>query len=1332
MARKRNKKKKRRTQLDPYEVLEGKAPVTALELIRLVHRINPTNTEVAAKKASERYRVKARLQSLLIREFKESLHVEIPEPQNPQLVGLRLLHFEEDACHALIHELEDDAGSWIRRRIDEALAEKAAGRGDFPETPGSIEQLSNDSLSRNGELKERDEDISVNDWIDLGQKALDAYDYDLCERYYLKALKASRGGLEPALCVLELFVDHLAAYEKALDVSASFSTAAGKDRRVRILLGLSSVRCGHFEQALDYIARISDPRLVEIYLLVAGHFVREGDENRAAKALSNLKSYGNLEQESEIDKLEQEILRLKTKKLKHVEKEMILAWEEGRSDLGLEMAERILSSLPQNKAAQQVRREFEKQQRQDRITLLLNEADDAGGRHAFGREVDLLKQAIALGANAPELSKRLEYARNMAKRQREEMEIADLLRLWEEGRTGESLFQFIGFTEKQRRRIVQAVHDPHFRWVEEVLSSDRALNHKKVVDAILAFGQSKKGMEKGENLHRVIEGMNLHGKVLQYVPEARTVLKQAESMLRAMESRRNKDLLEKAGEFLTEGHRDLEKASHCLSGIKVRLLDETKKGYLEDLKSRLQHLETIQMLRQKYDSCSTRGDHFICMDMAEKLAEQEEEGHSNHWHDKAKEHAEILKREWSLVSCDIRKLPASYGYFGMKWMAEEPNCWLLPDGRHVVMATSHDRWVFVRTFCLDDQKFGDGIILRAPEKLLYSNIVISGKMLWIAGQGAHVLGLDLDPVTIRFWHDCSSSVKQDEVIENVWIFPEKGTLWLGKRDIENADEIIEIVDMEQERTIRTMKSFHFPIIMNCGDCFRVAISDRDQNFVRIYSEQGRTITAPQFEKRCAVNRAVPHPNGVDFVFLTYDDTGALDPFLGISDEDDVQYGDFILTLETKPDVKQRSEPTRIEDSHGELKHMMVASRDTGIIFVYFATDSGLDTGYNLAAFRPSERGFDLLYRVTAPEDLILFSDECSDRVAAIIPRNKKTRTMVLDERPPVFDVVDDSRTKGYYFPPFDSIWHCDVHTGAFNAEVLAHMGLLRDCSFEAFYEYLMEMRLSNDPDRVAPFIRALERSFRKDESEELRMLMQERYPDHCSTLFERAKGAAKKQNWREVISLLERILPADLDEGAACHRSHLLGMAYFAEGEAKSALRIWEEGARYEEGQCDLDPYITYARLSLMNEKKRKKTKIRSDMKRGLDLYETVDRYLEAKDWDGVITTVESADALETTDLQLAVRLTQAYLHQDVIPGDMRFICKVLVLANYCERYNGIAFRGNQVLPTYIEVWSEERLKKTAREASEWLGGLCGQVSESVSPEVGKSGAQKDQWSEDL
>lgn len=1315
MARKRKKKGEKRTQLDPYEVLEEKVPVTALELIRLIHRVNPTNTEWDVKKASERYRLKARLQSLLIRRFKESLQVEIPDPENPRLVGLRLLRFNEDACHAMIHELEDDAGSWVRRRIDEAPTEKAGDSGDVQETPGSSDPLSADSLSRDIGAEERDVDLTVDEWISLGKKALDAYDYEACERYYMHALKASSGGLEPALCVLELLVEHLAAYEKALDVSALFSAAAGKDQRVRILLGLSSAHCGHFEQALDYIDRISDPRVVDIRLLVAEHFIKEGDENRAAKTLSNLKSHENVERKPAIDRLEQKFLSLRAGKLEHVEKEMILAWEDGRSDVALELAERILSLLPRNKAAQQVRRGFEKQQRQDKIVQLLLDADDARGRNVYRREADLLKKAIALGANARELSQRLKYARNMAEKQRDEMETADLLRLWEEGRAGESLLQFMGFSKKQRRRIVQATHDPHFRWAEEALSSDSAMNCKKVVDSILTLGRSKKGLEKGENIDRIIQEMTLHCKVLQSVPEARTVLEQAESILRAMDSRKNKDLLEKAGQFLTEGHRDLEKASHCLSGIKVRRLDETDREYIEDLRSRLQRLEAIQMLRQKYDSCSARGDHFICMDMAEKLAEQEEEGQSNHWRDKVREHAEILKKAWPLVSCDIRGLPASYGSFGMKWMTEEPNCWLLPDGRHVVMVTSHGRWVFVRTFCLDDQKFRDGIILRAPEKLPYPNVVVAKEMLWIAGQDAHVLGLCLDPVTIKSWYEFSSSVKEDEVVEHALIFPEKGTLWLDKRNIEKGDEIIQVIDMEQERTIRKIKCFHLPVVINRGGRFEVAIPDRDENAVSICSEEGRTIVTFEFEKRCSVDWAVLHPNGVDYVFLTYDNKGVPNLFEDFADEDDDQYCDFILTLKTKPDVKQRNGSTKIEDSHGELLHVMAASRDTGIIFVYFATDSGLDTGFNLAAFRPSGRGFDLLYQVTAPEHLILFSDECSDRVAAIIPRNKKMQAMVLDDRPPRFDDVDDSKGQEYFFPSFDSIWHCDVQTGAFNAEVLAQMLILKDCSYEVFYRHLREIKLSNDPDRMASFISATERLFRMEESKKLSMRMQERYPDHCRVLLDRAKGAAKKQDWREVISLLERISPADLDGGSTCHRCHLLGMAYFVEGDSKNALRVWKEGARYEEGQCDLDPYITYARLSLMNEKQRKKCKMRKDMRRGLDLYETVNRYLKAKDWHEVIATVESADALETKDLQLMARLTQAYLHQEVVPGDMRFFCKVLVLANYCEQYDDLFFRGNRILPHYIEMWSEDRLKRTANEASEWLGGLCGQVSETGS-----------------
>ncbi|MBW2111562.1 MAG: hypothetical protein JRH00_09020 [Deltaproteobacteria bacterium] len=1081
-----------------------------------------------------------------------------------------------------------------------------------------------------------------------------------------------------------------------MDVSEAFSTAARKDNRVRILLGLASARCGHFEEALKYVDRLSDPRVAEIHLLAAEHFIREEDEIRAEQALSNLKPHENGERKPDIDKLKQELLDLKAK--------MASAWTEGRFDVALDLAKRILSTLPRNRAAQEIRRKFEKQQRQERIARLLAEADDARGLHVFAREVELLKKAIAAGADARELSERLEYARNMAEKQREEMEISQLLKLWEEGRIRESLLHFMGLTGKQRRRIAQIIHDPHFRWVEEAISSDRSISPKRVVDAALVLGRAKEGLEKTKNIHRVHKELSLHGRVLQSIPEARRILEQTESMLRALESAKNRDLLEKAQRFLTGDQRNLERAGHCLSSIKVKQLGESDKRRFSELRSRLKQMEKIQMLRQKYDFGASRGDHFICMDMAERLAEEKGED-SRYWRRKAKEHSEIVKREWSLVSCRAGELPASYGRLGIKWLLEEPVCCLFPDGRRLITATCHDRWVFVRTFSLDDQNFHDPILFRAPGKLSHPNMVLVGDTFWMAGYGACVLGLRLDPVTIRFWHDFSSSLKGDELLENALIFPSKRMFWLYKRHRETGDEKMQVISLEQGRITRKIKVFYMPIVVNRGGYFEIIMPDRDERVARVYSEEGRAIEAFQFGRFRVVSRAAIHPNGVDYVFLTYENREEIDFFEEFTDENDGQDPDFIVALETRPDVSQGGEPVRIEGLHGELYSVMASSRDAGIIFVYFASGSRIDEGMNLAAYRASERGFDLLYQVSAPERLILFSDEGSRRVG-VFGGNKEMQAMVLDERPPVFDDLGNSREKGYYFPMVESIWLCDVHTGVFHADVLATALMLRDCSYKRFHEYLTEIKRSNDPDRTATVLFALKRSLRVDEAEELKIWMEERYPDHCRVLFEKAKRAAKERNWPETISLLERITPHDLDDGSACHRCHILGMAYFAEGRVKSALSIWEEGTRYEEGQCDLDPCITCARLSLMSEEERKKTRIRDDMRRGLDLYEAVDQYMKINDWDRVIAVVESADALESSDIQLMARLARAYLSQEVLPGSVRFMCKVLVLANYCELHEDAYSRKDHIFPTCIEVWPDERLRETARQASEWLDAL--------------------------
>ena len=177
------------------------------------------------------------------------MQVEPPASETAQLVGFRLRHFDADAWHALINELDDDARSWTRRQIDETHAGGPIDSAEFPSESSLNYQQSSYQYPQNDRAGDRDEDLSVNELMNLGRKALEGYDYDACERYYLRVLEASHGGLEPALCILELFVDHLAAHEKALAVSESFSKSAAKDKGVKILLALSAARCGRWSAA---------------------------------------------------------------------------------------------------------------------------------------------------------------------------------------------------------------------------------------------------------------------------------------------------------------------------------------------------------------------------------------------------------------------------------------------------------------------------------------------------------------------------------------------------------------------------------------------------------------------------------------------------------------------------------------------------------------------------------------------------------------------------------------------------------------------------------------------------------------------------------------------------------------------------------------------------------------------------------------------------------------------------------------------------------------------------------------------------------------------------
>ncbi len=356
--------------------------------------------------------------------------------------------------------------------------------------------------------------------------------------------------------------------------------------------------------------------------------------------------------------------------------------------------------------------------------------------------------------------------------------------------------------------------------------------------------------------------------------------------------------------------------------------------------------------------------------------------------------------------------------------------------------------------------------------------------------------------------------------------------------------------------------------------------------------------------------------------------------------------------------------------------------------------------------KPTSRGFDELYRISVPADFILVSNERSDALVAMVASATDIHAVRLDHRPPCFDPVGEREEVAFSFPAFNSIWGCAEETGDFKKETLAATLPPTPDRLSMYRARSKEIRQQNDPDRAAVHIRVLNYSSLTNEAESLKNWMKQHHPDHCRVLMEAAKTAARKEDWPQVISLLERVAPRDLDGGSACHRCHLLGMAYFATGDAKKALRTWKRGKRYEGACCELDPYIAYANLSLKNEDQRKRARISTHMKSGLALFEAVDQFMNEGAWQSAVQAVESVGALGIRNMQLQARLAQAYLNQELKPNDSRFMCKILVLADFCGKYGDDFLRDNTILPYHLKTWPESRLKEIVSKSEAWLDSL--------------------------
>src|SRR6185437_4130818 len=180
--------------LDVQDVLGGRVHASAVELLDLIHQVNPTGRELPARVAELRYRQKARLQSLLVRSFAGEITV-VADPEREGTVSLLHRGHGRDACHAVIAELDEEARSWVQLQVDLGPHPDDAMRADIPRA-----RASGRGLPRPPALEsEQQEDEAPETLVLQAERALAEFDYEAARAALEGALVATHGAPGPAV-----------------------------------------------------------------------------------------------------------------------------------------------------------------------------------------------------------------------------------------------------------------------------------------------------------------------------------------------------------------------------------------------------------------------------------------------------------------------------------------------------------------------------------------------------------------------------------------------------------------------------------------------------------------------------------------------------------------------------------------------------------------------------------------------------------------------------------------------------------------------------------------------------------------------------------------------------------------------------------------------------------------------------------------------------------------------------------------------------------------------------------------------------------------------------
>lgn len=1322
----RKKIKKVSQQIDPYDVLNSKIKLTAHELVQLIHEVNPTGKMLGNKQTSELYQLKSHLQSHLILQYPDSLTVEPESLENFELIKINLKFYNENACHALLSELDDDARSWAQRAIDDAITQKSSQNNS---QNSSQKQVSPEKESHQSKLQGsvfQDEsspakqNLSESALIDAGHQALEHYDYATCEACFRQAFSQSKASLFATLSLFHFLIDQLASYSEVLELATKLSKKAAKNDEVKVLVALSRVHSQEIQQALAEIESISHPGTAEIYLLAAQYFVEKQDIQQAVQLLNQINPDHPSLLDHDIGSLKSKIKNKQISQIKPIESTMLEALHQGDAKSALKLAHEVLAQWPQNSHARKIIKEHKLNEKKQQLDQLKQKAEQARQQENYQQEVELLIQCTQQAETDKTLHKRLEQAKSQLKQQSKNNETQQFVQLWEKIILAENLSsalsltltQYLKLSPDQRQSVQRKLNHPVLNWSEQILNSKLKAKPEKILKAILALLVAKNEIEQSNDPDKIIADLKPHMSILKILTEATQCISQAKALSHSIKSSQMKNQLQQVEHLLAS--ENFQQSKQCIDRINPDFLDEKELSRFHQLRSKVSQLESIHILEHQYFLADKEQDHFAARKLASRLNEALEQKTQNPWPEKINEQRNQIIHKWKLSETEIVHTNHYFEnaiYKNTQAFFDERS--ILTSDNTLILVSQYGQWICLCFFSTISQTLSKTVLLRTPEPCYISDVKKHENTLWITTMENQLIELSLEPLDLICCYDFHSHLKKELHTEQAVIFPKERIFMFYQAQHHSMDEYYDFINIDNNRRIRRTRARGFTMT-TCNNKQCYIGTQRDNEFsMMLYNTNGQVERVFQFKQALSIEQFTPVINSNDFIFLYYyseDNNFGLEGFASselapLADEMSTLY--IGIYNEETGEMQSVSLP----DSNAEMQSYLVYSSSADRYFIFYYGDFSDGSEIRLSAIKLHDEELHIMYHVEPPnKEMALIQSEYNEQVLALYSENNQLHWLTLDAQKPNFPKKEKTHSLSFaHLPNFEHSNFCQGADDTPDFSTPVDINKLKQLSLIEITRLLKQEKKKNDPDLIVDYIIKLKSSYRYDEIEQLEQWLIKHHPEHPHVLLLRATTAQEEGHWQEMVQLLEKV-PLDIITGEkTSHICHLLGIGYYRTGQIRASLQIWEKGNRYTDSKCQLSSYIAYASLSLMSKNERLKTSFTTDIEQlvadTFNLYETLDEQLQQRDWQGAIDSIESSQLQFNQEIQFLARYVTAYINLPAKPGESQWVYKIISLGNFISQCDNIRLLSpsNSPMPPTIKQYTEQELSDIEHKASSWL-----------------------------